>query len=182
MGGTVATLEQTGAGGIQIQHCLVLHNGELNLIQRAVFRQPGLMIFCGQTIGHGFFNDFLAVRHGVQGTVQTISLDRECTVFGNITLPRQGLGALKQLVKGAGGKPAHHQQNALTEPAADVCTGQTGLIGGKVNPAVFRTDVFHLHVTQLVAYQPFQTEQAGNAQFKFQSLSPYLSSLKNSSK
>ena len=190
MGRAVTPLEQAGAGGVQVQNGLVFHNGELNLIQRAVLRHPILMIPGGQPIRYGFFDDFLAVRHGVQGAVQTVSLHREGAVLGDHPLPGNGFGAFKQLVEGLCGKPPHHQQHPLAESAAQVGPGHAGLIRFKIDSAVFRADIGHVHMSQFISYQALQAKQAGNTKFQFQKIRSfpsfigtiYLSSLKNSSK
>ena len=118
----------------------------------------------------------------MQGTVQTVAFYRKRAVFGDVVLPRQGFYALKQFVKGSGGKTADHQQYPLAEAAADICLGQSQRIRLKIDPPVFRSDGPHIHVPQLVAHQSFQPEQAGAAKFKLQIGSSQSSSRKKSSK
>ena len=120
------------------------------------------------------FDDLLAVRHGVQGAVQTVALHGESPVFRDIPLPGDGLDPLEQLVEGAGGEAAHDQQHPFPEPGTDVGPGQARFIGIEIDPAVFRADIGHVHMAQLIAHQSLQPEQAGNTKFKIQFSSSLL--------
>ena len=62
--GTVAALVEAGAGGIQVQLHPVIHNGELELILGAGFRQPGDTVLLSQAAGCGLLDDGLAVGDG----------------------------------------------------------------------------------------------------------------------
>ena len=81
--GTVAALVEACAGGVQKQLGLILHNGELKLIQAAGFRHPAHMIFLSQTLGRGLFHNGLTVGDGVELGAQAVPLYRECTIFWN---------------------------------------------------------------------------------------------------
>ena len=172
--GTVAALKQACACGVQVQHCGVVHNGKLNLVQGTVFGQPGDTIAVGHTGCHSLLDDALAVGNGVQLAVQTVTLYGELAVPGDKGFPADGLGAFKQFIKGTSGEAAHYDQYAFTEAGTDVGACHTVFIAAEVNAAVFGADVFHAHVAQFIAYKAFQTKQAGDTKFQFQINSPFV--------
>ena len=100
----------------------------------------------------------------MQGAVQTVALHGEGPVFGDIPLPGDGLDPLEQLVEGAGGEAAHDQQHPFPEPGTDVGPGQARFIGIEIDPAVFRADIGHVHMAQLIAERALQPEQTRRAE------------------
>mgnify|MGYP000720217656 CR=1 FL=1 len=91
-----------------------------------------------------------------------VALHGEGRVPGQIVLPGDGPGALKQLLEAAGRKPAQHQQDPGAAAQVDVQPRYVGQLAPAQDPAVF-----HLHIPQpqppdLVAHQFFQPQQAGH--------------------
>ena len=62
----VAALVQAHAGGIEKQLHMILHDGKAQLVRFAGLRHPAEAVFLAQPGHGGFFDDGLAVRHGVQ--------------------------------------------------------------------------------------------------------------------
>ena len=111
---------------------------------------------------HGLFDDGLAGGHRVQLGGDGVALHREGRVPGQILLPGDGPGALKQLLKAAGREPAQHQQHPRPAAQVDVQPRQVGQFSPAQHPAVFHLHVLQAQPPDLVAHQFFQPQQAGH--------------------
>ena len=107
---------QAGAAGIQENFGAVMHDGELHLQLDAGLIEPALPILIRQPAGDCFFNDFLAVGHGMQDGIQGMPFHREGCIHGQKILPCNRAGALKERVKGICWKGGKAQQNAFGAP------------------------------------------------------------------
>ena len=162
---TVAALVQRCAGRVEIERGRVVHERKLDLIQGAGLGKPVHMIALLERLDDGFFDDLLAVGHRVQGRLQTVALDGEGRVCGQVLRPRQGLHALEERVERRGGEAAQLEQHALAEAAADVHARDVRVRARAAHAAVFGHDVTQAHVAQLVAERTLKPEQARHAQF-----------------
>ena len=152
------------AACINIERGLVLHDGKLDGKALALFGKPRETVHALEPLDDGFFHDLLAVRHGVERALERPALDGERAVCGDEVFPRQGAHALKELIKAARREPAEDDQNTLGKARADVRAGNGALVAGEVYAPVFRRDVFHIHMAQLVAERAFQPEQTWRAE------------------
>ena len=162
---TVAALVQRRAGRVEIERGRVVHERELDLVQCAGLDKPRHMIALLERLDDGFFDDLLAVGHGVQRRLQTVALDGEGRVRGQVLRPRQGLHALEERVKRRGGEAAQLEQHALAEAAAEVHARDVRVRARAAHAAVFGHDAAQAHVAQLVAERALEPEQARHAQF-----------------
>ena len=164
--GTVAPLVKPRAGGVQVQLHPVVHDGKLELVFRAGFRQPGHAVLFAQPPGGGLLHNGLAVRHAHELTAQAVTLHRERPVLGDVVFQLRAVNPLKQLFKGGCLEIRQHQQHPLAGAQAHVGLGQRPLVSGKQHPAVLHPDVFHIQSAQLVAGNALQAEQRRHGKFK----------------
>ena len=132
---------QTLTGGVQIQGDLVIHNGKLQLIFDAGLRQPAHFIFLTQPLGGSLFHNCLTVRHAHKLAVQAVPLHRKLAVRGDEVLQGSVVHALKQLLKGLGGKLCQNQQNPLACSQAHIGLCHFRHTAGKEHSAVFCPDI-----------------------------------------
>ena len=162
---SVAALVQRRAGRVEIERGRVVHERELDLVQGAGLGKPVDAVALLERLDDGFFDDLLAVGHRVQGRLQTVALDGEGRVHGQIVRPRQGLHALEERVKRRGGEAAQLEQHALAEAAADVHARDVRVRARAAHAAVFGHNVAQPHMAQLIAERALEPEQARHAQF-----------------
>ncbi len=165
MGGTVAALVETEAGGVDAKAGSVLHNGKLHLIERAGFIKPFDAVDLFKALHDCLFDYLLAVGNGEKLGVEAVALYGEGAVFGNEHLPGESLGALKKLVKAEGIKTAYFDEHALAYTKVYIGSGYVLLVAGEENAAVFRGNISHLHSAQLVGNGTFKTQKTGHAKF-----------------
>ena len=177
----VAALMEPRAARIDIERGLVLHNGELDGEALALFGEPRETVHALEPFDNGLFHDFLAVRHGVERALKRPALDGERAVRGDESLPRQCAHALEELVEGARREPAEDDQNALGKARADVRARDGALVAGEVYAPVFRRNIFHIHMAQLVAERTFQPEQTRRAESEFHVISSDVISIRKDS-
>ena len=91
-----------------------------------------------------------------------ISLYREGCVAGQHLFPRHGAGALKQLLKAAGGEICQHQHHPCAAAQVDVQSCAILQRAAAQHTAVFHSDVLKSQTPALIAHQLFQSQQAGN--------------------
>ena len=162
---TVAALVQRRAGRVEVKRGRVVHERELDLIQCAGLGEPADAVAPLERLDDGFFDDLLAVGHGVQRRLQTVALDGEGCVRRQIVRPRQRLDALKERVERRRGEAAQLEQHALTEAAADVHARDVRVRAGAAHAAVFGHNIAQPHMAQLIAERALKPEQARHAQF-----------------
>ena len=152
------------AARVDVECGFVFHNGKLDGEDFALLGKPREAVDAPEPFDNGFLHDLLAVRHGVERALQRPALDGERAVRGDEVLPRQGAYALEELVEAVRREPAEDNQNALGKARADVCARNGALVAGEVYAPVFRRDVFHIHMAQLIAERAFQPEQTRRAE------------------
>ena len=162
---TVAALVQRRAGRVEIERGRVVHERELDLIQCAGLGEPADAVAPLERLDDGFFDDLLAVGHGVQRRLQTVALDGEGRVCRQIVRPRQRLDALEERVERRRGEAAQLEQHALAEAAADVHARDVRVRAGAAHAAVFGHNIAQAHMAQLIAERALEPEQARHAQF-----------------
>ena len=167
----VAALVQPVPGGVDAQGNLVLHNGELNLIQCAGFGKPVHMIPAFQPLDHGLFDDLLAVGNGEEPGVETVTLDRKDAVGGDEILPGQGLCPFEQFVKAFGLKGADLDEHTFADAQTDIGAGELRITAREIDTAVFRAHVGDIQPFQFVRDRPLKAEKAGDTHFIVHSFS-----------
>ena len=143
----VAPLVQAGAGGVQHNGHLVFQYGELNLVHRAGLVKPVNVVVLFQALYHSFFDDFLAVRHTVQGGRNRVPFHRKCVCTADKLAPWQSPYRLEQLLKSHRRKAIQYNQDPLRKAAVDIGTGQHGLVAIKEHPAVFGCHIPGVHLS-----------------------------------
>ena len=116
--GPVAPLVKAWSRGVQHQDGGVFHDGELDLEERSGLREGIQAVGIPQTGGGRLFHNGLAGRHGMEGGIKAVPLDREPALPGDELLPGEGTGPLKQGVEISGREGAQHQQHPL--PGAQI--------------------------------------------------------------
>ena len=159
----VAALVQAHAGGIKEHLAPVLHDGKAELIRRARLREPAEAVLLAQPRDRRLFDDGLTVRNGMQLAVQAVALDRERAVLRNKILQRDGLDALKQLLKALGLEGVEQDHDPLTHAAAEIRLGHRHKIAVKKDAPVLHADVLEIEPLQLIADKALQSEQARHA-------------------
>ena len=163
----VTPLVQPFAGGVDAERNAVLHDGKLNLIQRASLREPLQVVDAFQPFHDGLLDDLLAVGDGEERGVETVSLDGKHRVAGQYGLPGQSLGAFKELVKGFRLKAAELDQDPLADAQAEVGAGKLRIAARKVNTPVFRGDIRNVQAFEFIGNRPLQPKQAGHTHLIF---------------
>ena len=158
MGGPVAPLVQALSAGIQAQGDAVLHDGKADLHRLGALIEPSNMVAALEPLHHGLFDDLLAVGHGKELGVETVTRDGEGGVLGNPALPGQGLGLLEERIKGLRLKAPDFQKHSLAGAQAQIGTDERSLVSGEGDSSVLGGDFFHIHAAQLVCCQTFQPE------------------------
>ena len=102
--------------GVEANICST--NGELDLEERSGLREGIQAVGIPQTGGGRLFHNGLAGRHGMEGGIKAVPLDREPALPGDELLPGEGTGPLKQGVEISGREGAQHQQHPL--PGAQI--------------------------------------------------------------
>ena len=157
----VAALVQAVTGGVEIDLHRVLAQRKADLVQRTILRQGADLVAVHQPLDDGFFYDALAGGDAGQLAGQARALDREGRIGGEQLLPRDGVAAVKQLVKGGGLVGGQQQQHTLS--------GAQVQVGGRdhIRPALkCHTAVRHLNILcaqtlDLKVQRGFSTEEAG---------------------
>ena len=88
-------------------------------------------------------------------------------------LPRQGFGALKQLVEGGCGKFAEADENVLGTAQVDICTCHVAGLALKGNSAVDGLNSFEPQGVDLLAQKFLQPEQTSCYQLQFHKKSSF---------
>ncbi|MNC61427.1 hypothetical protein D3C75_1113680 [compost metagenome] len=104
---------QAGTGGVQGQGGDVVKQGNLRHKSAPILREPFPVVAFLHFLHHRFFDNALAGRHTGQLGFMGAALGGELPVLGNPLVPRQRLGALKQLVKGSCLKFTHLNQHPV---------------------------------------------------------------------
>ena len=133
-------------------------------MQRPGLGQAGKAVGRAHAHGGGLFYYALAVRHRVQRGFKRPALDREGRVPGQPVFEGYGLHALEELFKAAGGEEPQFEQYALSKAGADVCPRQACRVSFKEHAPILGRDIFHSHVSQLVAERAFQPKETGRAE------------------
>ena len=102
----------------------------------------------------------------MQLAVQAVALDGEGPVLRDEALERQGLDALKQILKAHGAEMAKADHHALAHAAAEVRLRHGGEIALKKYAPVFDADALAAEPLQLVAHEALQPEQTRYAEFQ----------------
>ena len=135
--GTVSALMQSRAAGIQQNHDLILHDGELDLYGGTALFKPFNLITLAETRYDRFFNNTLTIGYTMQYGIERPAFNGERVRLAQPLLPFDRAYSLKQLLKGSRRKGRKQKQNPLAHPAADVGTGNLFKIAVKEYPAVF---------------------------------------------
>ena len=169
---TVAALVQPRAGRIEIEHRLVVHDGKLDLVLRALLREPLHTVAPLEPLDDGLFHDLLAVRDRMELRLQAVALHRERAVRGDEGLPRQRLDALEEHVKRVRAKAPELDEHALAEPAAQIHARHSRRVAAKAHAPVFRHDSLDVHTPKLISHKPLQPEQTRDAELQFLHIVP----------
>ena len=145
-----------------------MHDGELDLILRAVLLKPALAVFLRQARNDRLLDDLLAVRDGMQRRVQAVSLDRKCAVRRDEFLPRQRLHAFEKLVERLCAERAQSDEHALCAAQIKIRPRKRALVTLEKYTAVFRTHICQPAAeAQLVRDDALKPEQCRAAHGKF---------------
>ena len=156
---TVASLVQAVTGGIQHEGHFVFHDGKLDLVHHAGFRQSLQTVHPAQPFGHSLFNDGLAGRNGVELRIDGISLYGELTVLLNKILPGQCLSALEQFLKAAGTEGAQRDEQSSAGAQVNIYPGNICKTAGAQHPAVFRPHILQSQLFQFIGNRTLHTHQ-----------------------
>ena len=160
--GAVATLIQALAGGVQADGHIVLHDGEADLMLRPRLRELGYAVVGGHAVHHRLFDDALTGGDGVELGVDGVALHGEGGVQGQVFLPGHGLRALEQLLEAAGGEAGQHGDDPCAAAQVHVEAGAVCPSALAEDAAIFRLDIGKAQALDLVGYQFFQAQQAGD--------------------
>ena len=160
--GAVAALIQSLAAGIQTNGGGILEKGKANLVFYPRFGELLHMVVGLEPLDDGFFDNRLTGGHGMKLRGNGVTLHGESRVTGQIILPRNGPGALKQLLKAAGGKLAQHQHDPRAAAQIEIQTGAVRRCAAAQDAAVFHAHLLQPQLFDLIAHQFFQAQQAGN--------------------
>ena len=160
--GPVASLVEPRAAGIQEELALILHDGELELVEGSDLRQAFEPVVPAQPICSGLVDNGLAVGDGVELGVQAVALHGEFAVLGNVVLQGQGLDTLVEFLKAPGREAPQPQQDPFAHPQPQIGRGQGLDPAVEEDPAVLHPDVRHVQPAQFVPHQALQAEEARN--------------------
>ena len=148
------------AGKIQRDAGKVVHDGDINGIDHARFRQTVHAQLLHQTLHDGFFADGLTVAHAHQLAAHAFAADMDGSVPRQKLLPGNAADQLKKIFKGAHLFFGQHQKHAVCRAQA-----QIGLVA--VQQAAFKTRaaVFgaggDIHSLEFIGCHAFQTKGGG---------------------
>ena len=125
-------------------------------------RQPAYAVFFAQTAGRGLLDNGLTIGNAHQLGIQAVTLHRELTVLRDEILQIGAVDTLKQLLKGLRLKLRQHDHHPLAGAQPDIGLGEGIFVAGEKHPAVFYPDIFHVHSSQFVTRQTFQSKQGGD--------------------
>ena len=163
----VAALVQTLAGGVQHDLAHIFAQHKAHLVLHAALGQHGGAVTLHQALDHRLFDDALAGGDAGQLAVQGRAGDREGGIRRQKLLPRDGIHAIEQLVKGGGLVACQQQHHALHGAQVEVCGGNHLCPAAEAQTAILHPDVLCANAGQLKFSGGFAPEKAGRDQFKF---------------
>ena len=144
-----------------------MHDGELDLVQGPALRQGIHAVFGPQPGSQSLFQHRLDGRHRVELGVEGVALHREGALPGDIVLPGQSLGSLKEGLKVGSMVPPHHQQHPLAGAQVQIHSGNVFRTSLAAHSPILRLHLRQAQPAQLLGAQALQAKQGGDQQFQF---------------